>query len=263
MPELVASGDDDNDDDEKPTLTADRLELFFLSTRSGGPGGGDVWHASRSNASDAWSAPLLVAEVSSTFQEKSPAISADGLTLWVASDRPGGQGGLDIWVSTRAARTTDWSAPAIVSVLNSPGDEIPRPPGQGGLVMPLGYRAVSSATYQIDEASRSGLDASWSMPLPLSEVDTANIDVDGFLSDDGLTLHFSSDRLHKGDQDLYVAHRARVGDPFGDFAPLGGLNTPHTDRDPWLSPDGTEIYFSSDRSGALKIYRATRVGTPP
>ncbi len=260
--ELAASGDDD-DDDEKPTLTADRLELFFLSTRSGGPGGGDVWHASRSNVADAWSAPSLVAEVSSTFQEKSPAISADGLTLWVASDRPGGQGGLDIWVSTRATRTTDWLVPVRVTALNSPGDEIPRPPGQDGLIMPLGYRGVSNLTYQIDVASRSALDASWMAPAPLSEVDTANIDVDGFLSDDGLTLHFSTDRLHKGDQDLYVAHRSGVGDAFTAFAPLGGLNTPDTDRDPWLSPDGTEIYFSSDRSGALRIYRATRVGVAP
>lgn len=256
--ELIASDDSDLDD-EKPTLTDDRLEIVFLSTRSGGLGGGDVWHATRTTASDAWGAPSLVAEVSSAAHEKSPAISGDGLTLWVASDRAGGQGGLDIWVSTRATRTADWSAPALVPALNSPGDEIPRPLGQGGLVMPLGYRAPSKSSYQIELGSRVGLDASWQSPSSLVEVDTANIDVDGFLSADGKVLHFSSDRQHTGDQDLFVAHRDAVGLPFAGFEPLSSLNTSHTDRDPWLSPAADEIYFSSDRSGELRIYRATRV----
>jgi hypothetical protein len=265
-PELVAEltmpGDDDSDD-EKPTLTADRLEIFFLSTRSGGPGGGDVWHATRAATGDPWNAPTLVAEVSSTSHEKSPAVSDDGFTLWVASDRSGGQGGLDIWVSTRATRTADWTTPVPVPALNSSGDEIPRPPGQAGHVMPLGYRAPSKDGYQIEVASRTAVDAPWNPPSMLTEVDTANIDVDGFLSADGLVLHFSSDRDHTGDQDLFVASRADVGLPFTAFAPITALNTSHTDRDPWLAPDGGEIYFSSDRSGALRIYRAMRIGRAP
>ena len=260
--ELIASDDDDNDD-EKPTLTADRLEIFFLSTRPGGPGSGDVWHASRARAEDAWGTPSLVAEVSSPFQERSPAIADDGLTLWIGSSRPGGSGGLDIWVSTRATRTAGWSAPVLVPGLNSPGDEIPRPPGAGGLVMPLAYRTSYIDEYQIKVASRPTMAGPWTTPSLLPEVDTANIDVDGFLSADGLVLHFSTDRAHKGDQDLYVARRTSVGGPFAAFAPIGSLNTSHTDRDPWISPDGGEIYFSSDRTGALRIYRANRVGTTP
>lgn len=259
--ELAATDDSDNDD-EKPTLTADRLEIVFLSTRAGGLGGGDVWHATRANAGDAWGAPSLLSEVSSPSLERSPAIASDGLTLWVASDRPGGQGGLDIWVSTRRTRTANWGAPELVPALNSAGDEIPRPPGQGGLVMPLAYRASSKSSYQIEVAARSSVDGPWTPPALLAEVDTANIDVDGFLSEDGLVLHFSSDRVHKDDQDLFVARRASVSLPFAAFAPIVGLNTSHTDRDPWISKDGSEIYFSSDRSGALKIYRATRVSGP-
>ncbi len=265
-PELVAeltASDDDDNDDEKPTLTGDRLEIFFLSTRSGGPGGGDVWHASRARAEDPWNAPSLVAEVSSPSQERSPAISEDGLALWIGSDRPGGSGGLDIWVSTRATRTAGWSAPVLVPALNSSGDEIPRPPGALGLIMPLAYRRSPTDSYQIKVASRPAVDASWGAPSLLAEVDTANIDVDGFLSADGLVLHFSTDRVHTGDQDLYVAHRASADVPFGSFAPIASLNTRYTDRDPWVSADGGEIYFSSDRTGALRIYRATRLVTSP
>ncbi len=259
--ELAADAGDA--DDDKPTLTSDRLELYFLSTRSGGPGGGDVWRSGRAKPDDPWGAPSLVAEVSSSSHEKSPAVSGDGLTLWVASDRPGGQGGLDIWMSTRPDRSSAWSVPVPVAALNSTGDEIPRPLGQGGLVMPLAIRPPADDDYQIAFAARASTNAPWAPPDSRADIDTANTDVDGFLSDDGLVLHFSSDRLSKGDQDLFVAQRTDLGAPFTGFAPIAELNSSHDDRDPWLSSDGAEMYFSSDRSGTLKIYRATRIGPAP
>jgi hypothetical protein len=262
-PEIVAELGASGADDDKPTLTSDRLEIYFLSTRDGGPGSGDVWRAVRANVGDPWGPPSVVAEVSSSSHEKSPAVSGDGLTLWVASDRSGGQGGLDIWVSTRPDRSSAWSSPALVPALNSAGDEIPRPPGQQGLVMPLAVRPPSSSDYQIAFASRAATSAPWTAPAARPEIDTANTDVDGFLSDDGLVLHFSSDRQNKGDQDLFVAHRSGTGGAFAAFEPIPELNSSHDDRDPWLSPDASEIYFSSDRSGTLKIYRATRIGSSP
>lgn len=262
-PQLVAELAASGADDEKPTLTSDRLEIYFLSTRAGGPGSGDVWRADRAHAADPWNPPTLVAEVSSSAHEKSPAVSGDGLTLWVASDRAGGQGGLDIWVSTRPDRSSAWSTPVPVPELNSTGDDIPRPPGERGLVMPLAVRPPSSAEYHIDFASRASAGDAWVTPVARPDIDTANTDVDGFLSDDGLVLHFSSDRQKMGDQDLFVGLRADTGGAFGGFAPIPELNSSHADRDPWLSPDATEIYFSSDRNGTLKIYRATRIGSAP
>ena len=38
--------------------------------------------------------------------------------------------------------------------------------------------------------------------------------------------------------------------------PLDDLNTPGDERDPWLTPDGKTLYFTSDRDGALNIYTA-------
>jgi hypothetical protein len=252
---LAASGSDDF----KETLTSDMLELYFLSTRPGGPGHGDVWVASRAHVGDPWGPPHCVLEVSSPWRETSPAVSPDGLTLWVASDRPGGRGGYDVWVSNRPNGSASWSIPTLVAELSSPGDEIPRPPGESGLVMPLAMGPIGSGIYQTYTASRPTLGAPWTMPSRLSSVDTAGTDTDGFLSEDGLVLYFSSDRIVAGDQDLFIATRPDRGAQFASFAELRELNTKmHQDRDPWLSPDGREIYLSSDRGGTLKIYHATR-----
>ncbi|MGH7435771.1 MAG: hypothetical protein ACRENE_08855 [Polyangiaceae bacterium] len=257
-PDLVTELSSSSADDEKPTLTSDLLQIYFVSTRAGGPGGGDVWTASRATPADRWNAPTLVGALSSPQHEKSPAVSADGLTLWVASDRPGGQGGLDIWVSTRTTVDGDWSTPVAVPELSSPGDEIPRPPGAGGLVMPIARRAQPTDGYQTYAASRTAAGMPWMAPVRRDDVDTASIDTDGFLTDDGLTLYLSSDRIHTGDQDLFVATRHDSTAAFAAFTALAELDSTHADRDPWVSPDGHQMFFVSDRSGSLKIYDAVR-----
>jgi hypothetical protein len=252
--ELVSSGNED----DKPTLTQDRLQMYFLSDRDGGLGHGDVWMTTRSTVNDAWSAPTVVAPLNSSSREESPAISSDGSTLWFASDRSGGAGGLDIWVSTLGGDGT-WSSPSPVTELNTSGDEFPRPPGSHGLVMPLSQRNGTSGPYQIFFASRAAASGgTWTSPASVPSVDTANLDDDGYLTDDGLTMYFSSDRLN-GTQDLFVAQRSTPDGDFGPAIELGTLNTSDAgERDPWVSPDGHEIYFTSDRTGDLQIYHATR-----
>jgi hypothetical protein len=98
--------------------------------------------------------------------------------------------------------------------------------------------------------------------------------VDGFLSDDGLTMFFSSAPVlapadaggsaadaGKTDggvasSDLFVAWRLSTSAPFLITQPLDDLNTAADERDPWLSPDGKTLYFTSDRGGVLSIYTA-------
>ncbi len=254
--ELVAK-----DGNEKPTLTADELEMYFLSDANGadaGVGEGIVSITTRATISDAWGSPTALDAVNSSWRQTSPAVSGDGLSLWVSSDRPGGQGGLDIWLSTRGDAGGPWAAPVPVTALNSTADEIPRPPGAHSSIMPLSRRPKSSAPYQVWLASRVAPSSSWAPPVACSSVDTANLDDDGYLMDDGLTLYFSSDRL-TGSQDLFVTERPDPSSPFAAPVPLATLNeSTSSERDPWVSSDQHEIYFTSDRTGTLQIYRATR-----
>jgi hypothetical protein len=268
IPQLVTELRSDAARTDNPTLTADLLEIFFTSDRSGN---GDVWTARRSSPSQPFVSPVPVTEVNTATFETSAAISADGLTLWYGSDRPGGVGTTDIWVATRPTRSAGWLAPGNVVALNTGVEDIPRPPGQHGLVMPLSSKQGGAAVYQTFLAMRPSTGAPFGMPVLISELAYADRStVDGFLTDDGLTLFFSSAPLQfltdggaaidggaLPTSDLFVAWRRSVNEPFSVTRPLDDLNTPGDERDPWLTADGKTLYFTSDRDGALNIYTAS------
>jgi hypothetical protein len=276
VPELASSSRTDN-----PTLTGDLLEIYFTTDRVSG--NGDVWFATRTSPDAPFGTPAAVTAVNGASFETSEAISSDGLTLWFGSDRAGGAGAVDVWVSQRATRAGAWSTPLNVVALNSLADDIPRPPGQHQLVMPMASERTTPDHYQTFLAARATPGAPFTTPAAIPEFDYAYAGrsiVDGFLTDDGLTLFFSSapvaeaadagaahdagastDGGKAGDagapnSDLFVAWRLSTYEPFNETQPLGDLNTPADERDPWLTPDGTTLYFTSDRGGVLNIYTA-------
>src|SRR5581483_6014029 len=69
-----------------------------------------------------WGTPVnLGPMVNTTSNDQHPAISKDGLSLYITSDRSGGFGGNDIWVSHRASRDAPWGAPVnLGSTINTP-----------------------------------------------------------------------------------------------------------------------------------------------
>ena len=247
---------------ENPTLTADLRELYFNSNH-GSETESDVWVARRDGAGDPFAAPVLVAGLDTLAYEGNPAISLDGLSLYFGSDREGGAGDIDIWRTSRAARTAPWSVAENQGALNSPAKDIPRPPGQHGLVMPLSSQRHVPDGYQLYTATRPSVVAPFGAPAMIPELSdpTHNI-ADAFLSDDGLTLFYASSPIGAM-PDLFVSWRKSTSKPFTVPAPLVDLNTAGDERDPWLSPDGTRLYFVSDRSGTLQIYEAAVTRGPP
>ena len=246
---------------ENPTLTADLRELYFNSNH-GSETEGDVWVARRDSAADPFAAPVLVAGLDTLAFEANAAISLDGLTLYFASDREGGAGELDIWRMNRASRTSPWSVAENLAALNSPVKDIPRPPGQDGLVMPLSSQRDVPDGYQLYTATRPSPVAAFGAPAMIPELSdpTRNI-ADAFLSDDGLTLFYASSPIGAM-PDLFVSWRRSTSRPFAVTEPLVDLNTAGDERDPWLSPDGTRLYFVSDRGGTLQIYESSVTRAP-
>jgi len=105
--------------DDYPEVSADGLELYFESSRPGGYGGFDIWVSSRATTSDPWSEPInLGPNVNSGSIDGCPSISSDGLMLFLCSNRPGGYGDFDIWVTTRPTTDAEWGPPVNYPSLN-------------------------------------------------------------------------------------------------------------------------------------------------
>ena len=101
--------------------------LYFDSNRPGGLGpfttdgannGNDIY-AAFLLFDDTFLWPHLVRSLSSEFADRHPTIRSDGLEVFFHSDRPGGQGLMDLWVSRRAKTWHEWGEPVNVSSLNT------------------------------------------------------------------------------------------------------------------------------------------------
>jgi len=200
-----------------------------------------------------------------TFDASSPAVSAAGDELWFS--QLGAKGHTEIWRSARDGAA--WATPTLVTELSSSlGDSAARPPAVNGTIMPLSSKRHRGPYYQIYFSERSAPGAAWSEPhqTGLTAINSPDFQsADGFLSESGLDLYFSSTRDgDHNDSDLYVAHRGSIGAEFGAPQPLVDLNDPvlglrSHERMPWLSPAGDALYFVSDRSGQYTLYVATKL----
>lgn len=90
-----------------PSLTD--TELYFSSTRAGGPGGSDIYRSAFDGTS--FGPPAIVAELSTSANDNRPNLRRDGLEVYFDSNRSGGLGGIDIWSATRMTTAEAWSTP--------------------------------------------------------------------------------------------------------------------------------------------------------
>ncbi len=98
----LAPGLNTASDDFRPNVRKDGREIVFDSNRAGGLGGFDIWTATRESIYDAWLSPVhLDAPINSPANETRASLSWDGLTMVFGSNRPGGEGMADVYVTTR------------------------------------------------------------------------------------------------------------------------------------------------------------------
>jgi hypothetical protein len=110
--------------DLHPRTSADELSILFTSLRPEGRGRADIWRARRSAVGAAFGAPENVAELNTDADEAGAWLSSDGLQVFFASNRAGGQGGLDVWRAARASADVPFGPAEVMAELNSPGDEL-------------------------------------------------------------------------------------------------------------------------------------------
>jgi hypothetical protein len=119
-------------------------------------------------------------------------------------------------------------------------------------------RAGGPGTANLYVTTRPNTTASFGNVKLLSNVNVAGtFQLDPSVTGNGLTLAFRSDREGGAGDDLYSATRTNVGANFSAVTLLASLNSSSNDVQPFLIPDGSEIYYASNRTGDYQIYRAT------
>lgn len=103
-PGVLVPGLNSTATDARPSLTANGLEIFFHSNRAGAAGF-DMFKAVRKSVLEPWSEPeTLGTDVNTIANDFLGAISPDGETLLFTSNRDGGFGQNDIYMTTRSKR---------------------------------------------------------------------------------------------------------------------------------------------------------------
>jgi hypothetical protein len=121
-------------------------------------------------------------------------------------------------------------------------------------------RPGGSGGYDLWVATRGATGDHFSTPYPVGAVNTADDERQPVISHDGLRLYFMTDHATSGAYDVVAAARNNLIATFAVPAPVPGLNGTTNDTGPWISLDGTAIYFASDRPGGLggnDVYVAT------
>lgn len=259
------------------SVSPDRFVLPHAAAQGLGFGSGfGAWSA----AVNVQSIPGTHVDFNTTDLDGCPFQSPDGKTFYMASNRPNGLGGLDIWVATRSSADAPWGEPENVGdpVNSTANDFCPTMSRDGRTLYFVSNRGGGCGMGDI-YAAHQRPDGTFEDPerLPcddLAPYDAVNSPFDEFSpfpvqeSGVGPALYFSSFRPGgfdddpsdaAGDSDVYRS--ASHGGVFGSAELVSAINTAADDGQPNVGSDGLELFFYSTRAGGLggaDIYVATR-----
>lgn len=205
--------------------------------------------------------------ISGADEDTDGRVSDDELTLAFASDRGTTPAKTRIHTAVRTSTATPWAATKMVL---ERGDNVSDPHLSPSALRLVFQRGGKNTAARIVLAKRDTANDPFSdnnIPLPggADQDERDPFVVFGATDADPSTLLYSQNGVTAA-RDLFTASldgKASVT----SSAPMTELNGPSNERDPVLSRDGVEIFFSSDRAqaGVMRIYHATRVppaGTP-
>lgn len=189
-------------------LSADGNYLFFTRCDMRSPngierGGCDLAFSYKVN--DEWSSPQYFGfTINTTGYEGQPCLSSNNKDLYFVSNRDGGLGGLDIWVSH--FRQNYWSAPENLGPnINTPKDESApfiHPDNETLYFSSDGHPGIGKTDLFVSRRNSNG---TWKKPINLgAPINTENHDGSIVINAKGSLGYCASDRgLGKGGLDIY------------------------------------------------------------
>lgn len=203
---------------------------------------------------EVWSDPVLMgSDINTRSWETHGALSADGNTFYFVSNRPGGQGGRDIY---RVVRLPDgqWSkAQNIGNVVNTPYDEdgvFIHPNGRTMYFSSMGHNSMGGFDIFQTELMDDG---KWTPPVNLGyPLNTVDDDVFFITTADGRRGYFSSDQMGgHGEKDIYFVDFPSDAESEG-LAVLKGYIIPAPGES---LPPSAILYVTDKTTGEVKAYK--------
>jgi len=180
------------------------LMIYTACNRSDGIGRCDLYYTTK--VGDRWTFPKNMGKpVNSPYRETQPSLTPDGRTLYFSSDRPGGKGQHDIWVSYLDDGNR-WSVPEnLGEVINTPGIEMSpfiHPDNQSLYFSSDGHIGLGGYDLFVTRRDSTG---KWQKPMNLGYPINTNRDEIGMIVNSrGDKAYYSSDVDKANGKDIYV-----------------------------------------------------------
>lgn len=193
------------------SISPDGSEIFVYKN-SGDGGSGEIF-VSRLSSSGKWgTAKELGSTINTSYFESSATITADGKTMYFISERKGGFGLSDIYVSQKATKTEWGPAINIGNNINTPFDErmvFVHPGGKYLFLSSDGHSTLGG--YDIFVSKFDEKDSTWGKPINLGyPVNTVNDEINFTLTADGKKAYMSAFKLDGlGEVDIYEIDLSR------------------------------------------------------
>lgn len=228
--ELVPGAINGPEHDADLSISPDGKQIFVYKNDLGGGsksnlGGGDIY-VSKKSASEKWSAPKPVEGINSTYWDSYASLSADGKHFYFCSERKGGQGNGDIWVSDKIGKS-EWGKPVNLGpVVNSEDDEISvfaHPDGKTLYFSSKGHLNMGGFDIFKTVKNEKG---EWSIPENMGyPINSLGDDVDFVLNTETGRAYFSSIRPEgEGQFDIYEIDMSNFGLKAGDVKEKSNLS---------------------------------------
>ena len=179
--------------------------------------------------------------------DNSSSLTPDGLQMYFGSDREGGVGEVDLWMSTRPTKDDEWAEPVnLGESFNSLGWDL------GPSLSSDGLEFYFCREDDLWVAKRASIDDPWGEPTNLGPtVNSEEFDCGPCISPDSLTLYFYS--FLTDDGAIWMTTRPTVSNAWGPPVKLDSpIDTETLDYWPHITSDGLALLFSSDRGGGLR-----------
>ncbi len=196
---------DVNTESYDAVLSIDPAGQFLFIYKNNKDFAGDIFKSNYLKSSQKWSAPeRMPRPINTSYFETSASITADGNTLYFVSERPGGEGRGDIWVSQKSGN--GWSNPKnLGKQINTKEDEkfvFIHPNGKTLFFASEGHQSMGS----YDIFKTEFVNGQWSLPVNLGyPINTVNEESTFSLTSDNKKLLIAAEYENTyGERDIYT-----------------------------------------------------------